>query len=483
VWTLALVLGLGLMRDGGTVTQAGPAHVVRVAYIVPSDRAPQADYAGRIDELLRAVQRFYAEEMSRHGFGRATFRLEEDSEGATRVHLVHAAMSAAVFAAGGHAKYATSPYWDNAVDAARAAGLPIWADGQVWILFSETHVQNADGSISFATSQASGTPMGGVALISADKLALGRPELLADARGYDAVTIPGLGPYPLRDGVSYPWYSGHAVGSLAACEIGAVAHELGHCFLLQHGYLNDANFDGCLMGNGFRGWRGYALPEEFPDEDARLTRADALALSLSPFFHDQPLSPAGAPPQVLGVKPEGTGRLVDGCVEVRYRVAATEGVALITLENGTGRDGVGVVADAEWPRHPERAQGVLRTSEFTVDREEHWRLRVFDARGNTAERDFTLRVARGQNTAPRPFIRTRSDLVRPGEEVTLDATATRDLEGGPLLYEWDFGDGETAEGDAVRHAYSAEGVYSVVLRVSDAEGAIGSVPMDICVRN
>jgi PKD repeat protein len=53
----------------------------------------------------------------------------------------------------------------------------------------------------------------------------------------------------------------------------------------------------------------------------------------------------------------------------------------------------------------------------------------------------------------------------PGQAVTFDATSSS---GGPTQYAWDFGDGTTAVGAVVSHAYATAGAYSVRLTVSRA---------------
>lgn len=53
----------------------------------------------------------------------------------------------------------------------------------------------------------------------------------------------------------------------------------------------------------------------------------------------------------------------------------------------------------------------------------------------------------------------------------LDAAASRDPDGGDLTYDWSFGDGETGSGVVVVHTFPMPGAYSVVLTVTDAEGA------------
>jgi PKD repeat protein len=52
-----------------------------------------------------------------------------------------------------------------------------------------------------------------------------------------------------------------------------------------------------------------------------------------------------------------------------------------------------------------------------------------------------------------------------------DASATADADGDTVSYRWDFGDGATAEGVKVSHAYTKPGIYKVVLTADDGSGA------------
>lgn len=53
------------------------------------------------------------------------------------------------------------------------------------------------------------------------------------------------------------------------------------------------------------------------------------------------------------------------------------------------------------------------------------------------------------------------------DEVSLNGSRSRDPDGDLLTYEWDFGDGGTASGVRVLHTYTAAGVYTAILTVSD----------------
>jgi PKD repeat protein len=54
-----------------------------------------------------------------------------------------------------------------------------------------------------------------------------------------------------------------------------------------------------------------------------------------------------------------------------------------------------------------------------------------------------------------------------GATATFGAQGSLDVDGDNLTYWWDFGDGQTASGFGVQHAYADEGTYTVTLTVSD----------------
>jgi hypothetical protein len=58
-----------------------------------------------------------------------------------------------------------------------------------------------------------------------------------------------------------------------------------------------------------------------------------------------------------------------------------------------------------------------------------------------------------------------------GSQITFDGTASDDPDGGPLVYDWDFGDGDTAldAGPTPSHTYVAAGIYDVCLTVTDPD--------------
>lgn len=60
--------------------------LVRLVYNLPSGIEPSYNITQKIDKAIREVQKFYADEMERHGFGRKTFRFETDENGKAKVY-------------------------------------------------------------------------------------------------------------------------------------------------------------------------------------------------------------------------------------------------------------------------------------------------------------------------------------------------------------------------------------------------------------
>jgi endonuclease YncB( thermonuclease family) len=74
-----------------------------------------------------------------------------------------------------------------------------------------------------------------------------------------------------------------------------------------------------------------------------------------------------------------------------------------------------------------------------------------------------------------------STTVTPGGSVTFDGTASSDADGTITSYDWTFGDGTTASGSTVSHAYDRPGSYDATLTVTDDDGATAtdSVTIDV----
>jgi PKD repeat protein len=92
---------------------------------------------------------------------------------------------------------------------------------------------------------------------------------------------------------------------------------------------------------------------------------------------------------------------------------------------------------------------------------------VQDATGQTARDEATVVVAGIDDlvaNAGGPYEGA------PDEAIYIRGSAFGGIE--PYTYNWNFGDGSTANGDTVVHVYEQEGTYTVTLTVTDSEGTI-----------
>ena len=83
----------GILRVWNTSQYVNPQesvsqNFVRLIYFLPSDRAAQPDVTEKLDQLIKEVQQFYADQMEPHGFGRKTFTFEKNEDGRAKVYLV-----------------------------------------------------------------------------------------------------------------------------------------------------------------------------------------------------------------------------------------------------------------------------------------------------------------------------------------------------------------------------------------------------------
>ncbi len=65
-----------------------PDDVVRIIYLLTEGKEPSPNITQKLDRTIREVQKFYADEMERHGFGRKTFKFETDENGKTKFYLI-----------------------------------------------------------------------------------------------------------------------------------------------------------------------------------------------------------------------------------------------------------------------------------------------------------------------------------------------------------------------------------------------------------
>ncbi len=108
------------------------------------------------------------------------------------------------------------------------------------------------------------------------------------------------------------------------------------------------------------------------------------------------------------------------------------------------------------------------------------KLTVKDDVGASAVAGWTLKVERPPNKPPVADAGCDRRVFR-GGVVDFDGSGSIDPDGVVASYSWDFGDGGSAAGARVRHNYSTAGVFDVVLRVVDADGAAAAAGLRVTV--
>jgi len=78
------------------------------------------------------------------------------------------------------------------------------------------------------------------------------------------------------------------------------------------------------------------------------------------------------------------------------------------------------------------------------------------------------------NTPPTAQMTITPAIAHVSEDIVFNASGSTDPDGDSLSYSWEFGDGSTAGGVKVVHAYSSTGNYDVILTVTDIHGAMGT---------
>jgi len=117
-------------------------------------------------------------------------------------------------------------------------------------------------------------------------------------------------------------------------------------------------------------------------------------------------------------------------------------------------------------------------------------LTVFNDRGCDNSTSSALNVSGGPNQPPQAVFIVDDRLpggngdgiLRVGETLTFDASASFDPDGTIVAYIWDFGDAGTGSGKVTTHAYTAAGNYTVRLTVRDNLGAVATAERLITVQ-
>ncbi len=100
-------------------------------------------------------------------------------------------------------------------------------------------------------------------------------------------------------------------------------------------------------------------------------------------------------------------------------------------------------------------------------------------RGLSSEQILARIAGNVENSQPQALFSAEPAFGVAPLQVFFDASASSDSDGQLVSFEWDFGDGNVAEGVEVSHTYTGVGYYPVTLRVMDDRGAVGAVEQTV----
>ncbi len=119
--------------------------------------------------------------------------------------------------------------------------------------------------------------------------------------------------------------------------------------------------------------------------------------------------------------------------------------------------------------------GTFELTATAYDNDEDW---------GAGDRSAITRTATLVVTNDAPTVEAGPDRVADeGQVLGFAVAASHDVDNDPLTYSWNFGDGVTASGAAVNHAFADNGSYTVTLTADDGLGGVASDIFNVVVRN
>jgi hypothetical protein len=422
--------------------------------------------------------------MERNGFGPKTFQFETKPDGVTPlVHILDLPETSDFYRADDVGNDSQEMFY-RILDGAIAVGIDAYASGEIWLLVCEQHLQHPDGwirgeGLALGAGFGSGSD-GGIAIVDSAKLSLLDVEGLRDNRFYDGLIIPEMGPFPLREVISFPQFEGFTISSVISSTAGAILHEIGHGLGLPHDWRNDLNFQGNLMFNGLRGFRSFVLPSEYPADETRLSYASALTLNSSRYFHSQTDYTEDDGPIISSLTAKQA--TVNGQLLIELAATDQSGLAAAMLIRGGNRI-------AEMELSGTSASVTFETPFYEPGAEETYRIIVYDIQGNRSEGAVTVTPDVPSNRAPEPFVLVSPALASLGSVMRLEASLSSDPDhdGSQLTVEWDLnGDGvfdtPPTTGKTLDVSFNNAGPRQIIARITDPAGAQStSTPIGIRV--
>ncbi len=155
--------------------------------------------------------------------------------------------------------------------------------------------------------------------------------------------------------------------------------------------------------------------------------------------------------------------------------ALTSSLRTVTVDGSGSSDPDGTVVAWAWSfGDGATADGPVASHTYTTAGTHTVHLTVTDDSGLTATLDRTVDIALVAPTAA--FSATATQLA-----IAVDGTASSDVDGAVVAWDWRFGDGGTGSGSTATHTYTEAGTYTVRLEVTDDTGLTHATTTDVTV--
>ncbi|OYR51709.1 hypothetical protein DJ74_03285 [Halorubrum sp. Ea8] len=101
--------------------------------------------------------------------------------------------------------------------------------------------------------------------------------------------------------------------------------------------------------------------------------------------------------------------------------------------------------------------------------------------GSATDVDSVNVTVQPVNEEPAASFSFNPDSPEVSEQVSFNASDSNDPDGSIASYEWDFGDGDTAQGETTTHTFDSAGDFEVTLNVTDDDGATAQTTQTVSV--